>query len=77
MSENQDIINISELYGCNEKDLPGIAYPIFYHDISKAHQTDSKLNQKLVSYKYYTLDTFRGGDQNHRLICQNIKICLS
>ena len=76
MSDNQDILNISQLYGYDDEDLPDSAYPIRYHDISKAQKTDAKLNQKLVSHKDYTLDTFRGGDQNHRLICQNRKICL-
>ena len=76
MSDNQEILNISELYGYNEEDLPDSAYPIRYHDITKAQKTDSKLNQNLVSHKYYTLDTFCGGNQNHRLIWQNSKICL-
>ena len=75
-SPNQDIFNISELYGYYDKDLPDSAYPIFYHDISKAQETDAKLQQKLVSHKDYTLDTFRGGDKDHCLICQNNKICL-
>ena len=76
MRDNQEILNISELYGYDDEDLPDSAYPIRYHDISKAQKTDAKLQQKLVSHKDYTLDTFRGGDQNHRLICQNSKICL-
>ena len=76
MSDNQEILNISEIYGYDDKDLPDSYYPIFYHGIAKAQKTDAKLKQKLVSHKYYTLDTFRGGDQNHRLIWQNIKICL-
>ena len=66
-SDNQEILNISEIYGYDYKDLP---------DISKAQETYAKLQQKLVSHKDYTLDTFRGGDQNHRLICWNDKICL-
>ena len=49
-------------------------YPIRYHDIAKAQETDAKLKQNLVSHKDYTLDTFRGGDQNYRLICRNSKI---
>ena len=49
---------------------------IRYHDIAKAQKTDAKLQQKLVSLKDYTLDTFRGGDQNCRLICRNNKTCL-
>ena len=56
--------------------MPDRAYPIRYHNIAKARETDAKLKQKLVSHKDYTLDTFRGGDQNHRLICLNKKICL-
>ena len=76
MSYNQEILNISEIYGYYDYDLPDSAYPICYHDISKAQKTDAKLQQKIVSHKYYTLDTFLGGDKNHRLICQNRKICL-
>ena len=63
MSDNQDILSISEIYGYYDADLPDIAYPICYHNIAKAQKTDAKLQQKLVSHKNYTLDTFRGGDQ--------------
>ena len=59
-SPNQDILNISELYGCNDEDLPDSAYPIFNHDIAKAQETDAKLQQNIVSHKDYTLDTFVG-----------------
>ena len=72
----QDILNISELYGYDDKDIPDIAYPVCYHDIAKAQKTDVKLNQNLVSHKDFTLDTFCGGDQNHFLIFRNSKICL-
>ena len=65
MSDNQDILNISKLYGYDDEDLPDSAYPICYHDIAKAQKTDAKLQQKIVSHKYYTLDTFHGGEQNH------------
>ena len=75
-SPNQEILNISELYGYDDKDIPNSAYPIRYHDIAKAQDTDAKLNQKLVSHKDYTLDIFRGGDKDHRLIYRNNKICL-
>ena len=76
ISDNQDILNISELYGYDDKDLPDSAYPIRYHDISKAQKTDAKLQQKTVSHKDYTHDTIHGGNQNYRLIFQNKKICL-
>ena len=60
MSYNQEILNISELYGYDDKDLPDSAHPIRYHDIAKAQETDAKPQQKIVSLKDYTLDTFRG-----------------
>ena len=44
-SDNQEILNISELYGYNDKDLPDSAYPICYHDIAKAQETDAKLQK--------------------------------
>ena len=75
-SDNQETLNIYELYGYDDKNLHESAYPIRYHDIAKAQETDAKLQQKLVSQKDYTLDTFRGGDKYHRLICRNKKICL-
>ena len=43
--DNQEILNISELYGYNDKDLPDSAYPIRYHNIAKAPETDAKLQQ--------------------------------
>ena len=69
MSDNQEILNISELYGYDDEDLPDSSYPICYHDIVKSQKTDAKLKQKLVSNKDYTLETFRGGNQYHCLIC--------
>ena len=44
-SNNQEILNIYELYGYDDDDLPDSAYPIRYHDISKAQETDAKLQQ--------------------------------
>ena len=35
-SPNQEILNISEIYGYDGEDMPDSAYPIGYHDISKA-----------------------------------------
>ena len=45
-SPNQEILNISELYGYDDEDMPDIAYPIRYHDIATAQENDSKLQQK-------------------------------
>ena len=35
-SPNQEILNISELYGYDDEDMPDSSYPIRYHDIAKA-----------------------------------------
>ena len=45
MSDNQEILKIYELYGYDDLDMPASAYPIWYHDIAKAHKTDAKLNK--------------------------------
>ena len=60
MSDNQEILNISELYGYDKEDLPDSAYPIRYHNIATAQKTDAELKQELVSYIDYTLNTFHG-----------------
>ena len=33
---NQEILNISKLYGYDNEDLPDSAYPILYHNMDKA-----------------------------------------
>ena len=76
MSDNKEILNISELYGYDDEYLSASAYPICYHYISKAQKTDAKPRQNRVSHKYYTLDTFRGGDKDHHLIFRNNRIYL-
>ena len=43
MNDIQEILNISELYGYDDADLPDSAYPIRYCNISKAQKTDSEL----------------------------------
>ena len=43
LSDNQEILNISELYGYDDAYLPDSTYPIRYHDISKAQKTDAKI----------------------------------
>ena len=76
MSDHQDNLNLYKLYDYVDEDFPNSAYPICYQDIAKAQKTDAKLKQKLVLHKKNTLDTFHGGDQNHRLIFRNGKMCL-
>ena len=76
MSDNKEILNIYDIYDYDDEDLPDSAYPICCHDIAKSQKTASKLKQKLVSHKDYTLNTFCGDDQNHRLIFRNSRICL-
>ena len=68
MSDNKEIFNIPHLYGYNDHDLTDSAYTICYRYVAKSQKTDTKLQQKLVPHKDYTLDTFCWGDQNHPLI---------
>ena len=42
IGNNRDILNISELYGYNDVDLPGIDYQIRYHNIAKTQRTYDK-----------------------------------
>ena len=35
MSDNQEILNIYDIFGYGDADLPDSAYPIRYHDIPK------------------------------------------
>ena len=39
-SPNQEILNISELYGYDDEDMPDSDYTIRHHNISKAQETD-------------------------------------
>ena len=41
MSDNKEILNISELYGYNDEDLTDSAYQILYCNISKAQKKDA------------------------------------
>ena len=50
MSDNQEILNVSELYGYDDEDMTDSAYPIHYHDIAKSQKSDAKIQQKLVSH---------------------------
>ena len=45
ISDNQEILNISDLFGYDDADLPDSAYPIRYHNISKGQKTDNKLKK--------------------------------
>ena len=58
--DNQDILNISEIYGYNDKDLPDSVYPIRYQDIAKAQKTDAKLKQKKSHIKTIPSTLFVG-----------------
>ena len=48
MSDNQEVVIISEFYGYDDEDMTDSAYPICYHDIFKGQKNDAKLKQKLV-----------------------------
>ena len=61
MNDNQDILSISKIYGYDDDDLPDSANPICYQNFVKAQKTDAKLQQKIVSHKDYTLNSFWRG----------------
>ena len=48
MSGNQEILDISEIYGYDDTYLTDSAYPIRYHNVDKAQKAGAKLKQKLV-----------------------------
>ena len=49
MSDNQEILNISDLYGYNDTDLPDSPYTICYQYIAKAQKTDAKLKKAILT----------------------------
>ena len=51
MSDNQEILNIYDIFGYDDADLPNSAHPICYHDIAKAQKTGAKLKIYIVSHK--------------------------
>ena len=60
MDENLEILNISELYGYDDDDLPDGAYPIRYRNIAKSQKPDAKIQQKLVHINTIASTTFVG-----------------
>ena len=76
MSDNKEILNITEIYDYDDEGLPYIADPICYQDIAKAQKNDAKLKKKQSHIKTIPSTLFVGGDKDHHLICQNNKICL-
>ena len=56
MSDNKEILIISEIYCYDNANRPDSDDPIRSHDIDKAQKTDAKLNQILFSHNDYTLD---------------------
>jgi transposase InsO family protein len=76
IDDDQEIFNISECFGYDDDDLPPSSFPLRYKDIAKEQQTNAKLRHKLKTHKNYSEATFRGGDNDHKLICHNGKIAL-
>ena len=55
-SPNQEIFNISEIYGYDVADLPDIAYPISYQDIAKAHKTTVYTDHNNLTYTFLNIE---------------------
>ena len=60
MSDNWEILNISELYGYNDDDLPDSAYPIRYRDIAKAQKMMLDYNKSQSHIKTISSTPFVG-----------------
>ena len=76
MDETVKTVNVAECFGYDDDDLPENSYPLRYRDIAKAQAKDPKLAKKLVTHESYSETTFRGGDKNYKLICNNNKIVI-
>ena len=76
IDDDQEIFNISECFGFDDDDLPPNSFPIRYKDIAKEQKANAALQRKLKTHKDYSEATFRGGDNDHILICHNGKIAL-
>ena len=60
LSDNKEILRISELYGYNNNDLPDSAYPVRYHNIPKVQEMDDKLRNILSHIKTMPSPPFVG-----------------
>ena len=76
MDNSIDTVNPTECFGYDDDDLPANSYPVRYRDIAKAQRKETKLVDKLTTHESYTEVTFRGGDNDHKLICNNGKIVI-
>ena len=76
MDNSIDTVNPTECFGYDDDNLPANLYPVRYCDIAKAQRKELKLVEKLTTHESYTEVTFRGGDNDHKLICHNGKIVI-
>jgi hypothetical protein len=58
----------------DDDDLPPSSFPLRHKDIVKAQLDNPTLLLKLKTNKYFSEATFRGGDEEHKLMCHNGKI---
>ena len=76
MDNNREIFNLTEAAGYDDDDLPEGSFPIKYAHIKKDQKQDQYLQNKLATNPDFTEIIFRGGEKEHKLICQNNKIIL-
>ncbi len=73
IDDEQEIFNISECFGYDDDDLPPSSFPLRHKDIAKAQSDNLALLLKLRTNKDFSEATFRGGDEEHELMCHNGK----
>jgi hypothetical protein len=76
IDDEQEIFNISECFGYDDDDLPPSSFPLRCEDIAKAQLDNPALLSKLKTNKDFGETTFRGGDEEHKLIGHHGKIAL-
>jgi transposase InsO family protein len=73
IDDDQEIFNISECFCYDDDDLPPSSFPLRHKDIAKAQLDNPALPLKLRTNEDFSEATFRGGDEEHKLMCHNGK----
>ena len=76
-----DEIQLAELYGLDDSDLPENAFPLNYKNIAKSQHDDKLLMNTLqkslqVDNSPYHIKVFRGGGKTRELVCYKEKIVI-
>jgi hypothetical protein len=73
---NQELFNIIQCFRHGDDDLPSSSYPMRHEDNAKVQLDNPASQTKLKNHKACNKITFLGGDEDHKLICNNGKTAL-